>query len=76
MKSCSSCTPCTICSWVLVIGGLNWGLVGAFQYNLVSELFGSVEWLERGIYVVVGIAAIGVLAKLLGWCKNCKACKK
>lgn len=59
-----------------MIGGLNWFLVGAFEYNLVTELFGSYEWLERGIYIVVGIAAVGTLFKLLGWCKNCKLCKK
>lgn len=41
-----------------IIGGLNWGLVGLFNFNLVHVLFGTVEWLERLIYVVVGIAAV------------------
>ncbi|MBT3817316.1 MAG: DUF378 domain-containing protein [Candidatus Magasanikbacteria bacterium] len=57
--------------WVLLfVGGLNWGLVGAFDWNLVTALFGSVEWLERGVYILVGLAAIGSLMH----CK-CKACK-
>ena len=46
-------------AWVLVIiGGLNWGLVGAFGFNLVSTIFGAVSWLESLIYILVGISAI------------------
>ena len=43
---------------LLIIGGLNWGLVGLFQFNLVDALFGAGEPLTRVIYIVVGIAAI------------------
>jgi uncharacterized protein len=43
---------------LLVIGGLNWGLVGAFDWNLVNALFGSWMWLERLVYVLVGLAAL------------------
>ena len=42
---------------LLVIGGLNWGLT-AFGYNLVSMIFGSWPMVERGIYLLVGVAAI------------------
>ncbi len=41
-----------------VVGGLNWGLVGAFQYNLVESILGGMEGLERTIYVVVGLSAL------------------
>lgn len=56
-------------AWVLiVIGGLNWGLVGAFKYNLVDKLFGVNSTLSRVIYVLVGLAAVysilAVTAKL------------
>ena len=43
---------------VLFIGGLNWGLVGLFNYNLVDALFGTATWLSRIIYTLVGLSAI------------------
>jgi len=46
-------------AWVLiVVGGLNWGLVGAFDYNLVDSLFGVDSTLATVVYVVVGLAAL------------------
>ena len=46
--------------WVLVIiGGLNWGLVGFFQYDLVASLFGGADAVvARVIYALVGLAAL------------------
>lgn len=45
--------------WILLfVGGLNWGLVGAFDYNLVGSIFGDDSAITRVIYVLVGIAAI------------------
>jgi len=43
---------------LLIVGGLNWGLVGAFDFNLVSALFGDMTPLSRIVYVLVGLAAI------------------
>ncbi len=43
---------------LLVIGGLNWGLVGLFEYDLVAEIFGTLSTAARVIYTLVGIAAI------------------
>lgn len=43
---------------LLVIGGLNWGLVGAFDFNLVATLFGDMSVLSRVIYILVGLSAI------------------
>lgn len=48
----------TIAMILLVVGGLNWGLVGAFDFNLVDAIFGSMETVERIIYVLVGLSAI------------------
>ena len=45
---------------LLVIGALNWGLVGAFRINLVDRLLGKGSGLSRAVYVLVGIAALGV----------------
>lgn len=44
---------------LLIIGGLNWGLWGVFQYDLVAAIFGgSTEILSRIVYTLVGLAAI------------------
>jgi uncharacterized membrane protein YuzA (DUF378 family) len=46
-----------IAAVLLVVGGLNWGLVGLFQFDLVAALFGAGSTLARVVYVLVGLAA-------------------
>lgn len=41
-----------------IIGGLNWGLVGLFGFDLVAYLFGPMTMLSRLTYVLVGLSAI------------------
>jgi len=43
---------------LLVVGGLNWGLVGALEMDLVEMLFGSIPMLQKAVYVIVGLAAL------------------
>ena len=43
---------------LIIVGAINWGLVGAFNFNLVAALFGGMPTIERVIYVLVGIAGI------------------
>lgn len=43
---------------LIIIGGLNWGLVGAFEFNLVDEIFGEGSGISRVIYILVGLAAL------------------
>ncbi len=43
---------------LLVIGGLNWGLVGLFEVDLVAGMFGEMSALSRAIYGTVGLAAV------------------
>ena len=43
---------------LIIIGGLNWGLVGAFSFDLIAFLFGKMSALTRIIYILVGLAAI------------------
>lgn len=57
-------------AYVLVlVGALNWGLVGLFEFNLVETLFGDMTTLARIVYSLVGVAAlylvltVGKLAK-------------
>lgn len=47
-----------IAAILLVIGGLNWGLVGLFNFNLVEFIFGQFPIIVRTIYGVVGLAAL------------------
>lgn len=47
-----------IAAVLLVIGGLNWGLVGAANFDLVAALFGAESVLARIVYILVGVAAI------------------
>jgi len=43
---------------LVVIGGINWGLVGLFSFNLVGAIFGSMSVISRIIYILVGLSAI------------------
>lgn len=43
---------------LLLIGGINWGLVGAFNYNAVSNLLGDTSMVTRIIYGLVGVCAL------------------
>lgn len=43
---------------LLIIGGLNWGLIGFFDYNLLGVIFGPMSGLTRVIYCLVGISAL------------------
>jgi len=45
--------------WILlIIGGLNWGLVGLFDFNLVAAILGPMTIWSRIIYTLVGLAAL------------------
>jgi len=46
-------------AWILIIvGGLNWGLVGIFKWNLVDTIFGMGSVVSTIIYILVGISAL------------------
>lgn len=47
-----------IATILILIGALNWGLVGFFDVNLVRAMFGPLTVVSRVIYAVVGIAAL------------------
>jgi len=58
---------------LLIVGGLNWGLVGLFQYNLVESIFGMGSGVTMLVYVLVGLSALYIG---LTHMKDCKYCKK
>lgn len=47
--------------WLVIIGGINWGLVGLLDLNLVNMIFSGVPGLENIIYVLVGASAVYLL---------------
>lgn len=63
---------------LVIVGALNWGLVGAFQYDLVAELLGSVPMAARVVYILVGLAGVLMLVHLVkkcsGGCKDGSCC--
>ncbi len=55
---------------LLVIGGLNWLLVG-FGWNLVDAIFGAGSMISKIIYIIVGLATIYLIFTHKKTCKNC-----
>ena len=43
---------------LVIVGALNWGLIGFFRFDLVAFLFGSMSWLSRIVYALVGIGGL------------------
>jgi len=46
---------------LILVGALNWGLVGLFKFDLVATLFGDMSVLSRIIYTLVGLSAVYML---------------
>ena len=56
---------------LVIVGGLNWLLVGLFQFDLVAAItgnsFGETSAISSLIYVLVGISALGLVPTLIEW---------
>ncbi|MBU2562426.1 MAG: DUF378 domain-containing protein [Nanoarchaeota archaeon] len=57
----------SVLEWItftlVVVGGLNWGLIGFFNFDLVATIFGEMSMVSRVVYAVVGLAAVyGIFA--------------
>ncbi len=52
----------SVLDWIalilIIVGGINWGLVGAFGFNLVAAIFGEMSIIAKIIYVLVGLSGI------------------
>jgi len=55
---------------LIVVGGLNWGLVGSMNFDLVATIFGEGSALSRIVYVLVGISAIYQITTLFAGSKT------
>lgn len=52
---------------LLVVGGLNWGLIGLFNLDIIATIFGGTAALgAKVVYILVGLAAVYKLAKMVG----------
>lgn len=48
----------TIALILIIIGAINWGLIGIFNFNLVDTIFGAMSVISRIIYILVGISGL------------------
>jgi uncharacterized membrane protein YuzA (DUF378 family) len=55
---------------LLAVGGLNWGLIGLFHFDLVATLFGDFSILSRIVYGLVGISAVYILASAMRFARK------
>ena len=55
---------------IAIVGALNWGLIGLFNFNLVSFLFGSMTLLSRIIYSLVGLCGLYLITFYGYICRN------
>lgn len=56
---------------LVIIGALNWGLVGFFHFNLVTAILGSWPMVESLVYILVGLSGIYLLVTHKADCKLC-----
>lgn len=54
--------PLSVLDWIalvlVIVGGLNWGLIAVLDFNLVAALFGDMSALSRIVYGLVGLSAV------------------
>ena len=54
-----------VCLILMIIGGINWGLVGLFQFDFVGWLLGgSMSWLSRTVFIIVGLSSLCLIPGL------------
>lgn len=54
-----------IASILVIMGGLNWGLMGVFKFNFVDWVFGTMSVVSRIVYIVVAVAALWMIFRLI-----------
>lgn len=47
---------------LVIIGAINWGLIGFFQFDLVAFIFGNMSWLSRIIYALLGLSGLYMIS--------------
>ncbi len=64
----------TIALVLVVIGGLNWGLIGFANFDLVVAIFGDGSMLTKIVYSLVGVSAVIIAFSHMGCCKKTSCC--
>ncbi|HUU32277.1 MAG TPA: DUF378 domain-containing protein [Phycisphaerae bacterium] len=59
---------------LLIVGGLNWGLVGLFDLNVVDKLLGAASPGSRIVYTLVGVSALWKIIWVMTTCGSSKSC--
>jgi len=72
MTGSNCCAVCKIVAALVIVGALNWGLVGAFHIDLVAKALGDMTTASRIVYGLIGIAGIAKIAS----CFKCCPCQK
>ena len=57
---------------LVVVGAVNWGLVGLFELDLVATIFGAMSIVSKVVYIVVGVAGVYMLISALMKCPKAK----
>lgn len=58
---------------LVIIGAVNWGLIGFFKFDLVAFLFGDMTWISRIVYALVGLSglyAISLFGRICSFGEN------
>ena len=55
---------------LVIVGGLNWALVGVLNFDLVATIFGDMSTLSRIVYTIVGVSAIYLLTQIGNFTKK------
>lgn len=73
MKGMKMCRLHQAAALLVIVGGLNWGLIGLLKFNLVMTLLGAWPLAERAVYILVGVSAVAMC--FAGkCCAKCEAC--
>ena len=59
-----------VCLALLIVGGLNWGLIGILNFDLVAFIFGEGSLLSRIVYTIVGVSAVCAIPALFSGSDN------
>lgn len=75
MNIMKKCSVAMVGHWLVVVGALNWGLIGVGYFlgqdwNVVHMVLGNWPWLEALVYVLVGVSGVACLVGC-----RCKVCK-
>ena len=67
-----ACLLCKVVGLLVIIGAINWGLIGLTGTNYVEQFLGAGTTLTKGVYIAVGVSGLALLASYVIVCPGCK----